>query len=405
MLIPDPAQATAVLEWLASGLNTDDLGGAITPAPFTLGESCYLGDRDHARLARFARIATVSLTGYGLRRHYQATDVGLATQALAEHRQEDIEWATSITVASRLDDMAPALSDSASVHLRRALGRRRGVSTAELGLQGVSFLRGTDVQDTSRIVGGTAWETRATATLVWLCGWRAQEPVEWVDRVQGSGYVPDIEPDLLVWRPLMRSLWDPVTRQRGVNDGTTYDAVEDARIFTPSSDDIQWTDVHDWNGNPTTLAFWAYFDDMVERRPFLAQSPTGGVGLFINTFATRNLRIRHENDGGGATFIITSPNVIQTDRWHHLAFQYDGSNAAGGMSILVDGQPVAVASSASGTGTPRTARDWGFGYSLLASVSHLGRIRDPRAWRALLTQDQIQQVMRRSPLPFDTGEP
>lgn len=194
MLIPDPAQATAVLAWLLAALNTDDLGAAITPAPFVLGQSCYLGERDHPKLQRFARVATVALVGRGLCRRYVASDVGEDEQALTEERWEHQEWTTSITVASRLDPEAPLLSDAASVHLRRALGARAGVAVADLALVGVSYLRGTDVQDTSRIAGGTTWETRATATLVWLCGWRASTPTDWVDRVRGTGQVGDLGP-------------------------------------------------------------------------------------------------------------------------------------------------------------------------------------------------------------------
>jgi hypothetical protein len=194
VLIPDPVQATAVLAWLLAALNVDDEGAAITPAPFVLGATCYLGERDHAKAARFARIATVALVGRGLCRRYVATDVGGPAQALTEQRWEHQEWTTSITVASRLDPEAPLLSDAASVHLRRALGARDGVAAAGLRAAGVSWLRGTDVQDTSRIAGGTTWETRATATLVWLCGWRASTPTDWVDRVLGTGQVGDVGP-------------------------------------------------------------------------------------------------------------------------------------------------------------------------------------------------------------------
>lgn len=189
MLIPDPTQAAAVLAWLLDGLNADDDGAPIAPAPFELGATCFLGDRDHPRAERFARIATVALVGRGLCRQYVATDVGEPEQALTEERWEHLEWTTSITVAS---PEAPALADAASVHLRRALGRRAGVAMADLHTVGVSYLRGTDVQDTGRIVSGTTWETRATATLVWLCGWRASSPTGWVDRVTGTGGVPEV---------------------------------------------------------------------------------------------------------------------------------------------------------------------------------------------------------------------
>ena len=192
MLIPDPTQAVAVQAWLLAALNTDDDGAAIDPPPFVLGESCYLGDRDHARLNRFARIATVSLVGRGVCRQHVASDVGEEGQALTEERWEHLEWTTSVTVASRLDPTAPVLSDAASVHLRRALGQRVGIAVADLALVGVSYLRGSEVVDTSRIAGGSTWETRATATLVWLCGWRASTPVGWVDRVIGSGTVGSI---------------------------------------------------------------------------------------------------------------------------------------------------------------------------------------------------------------------
>jgi hypothetical protein len=187
VLIPDPAQAVAVQAWLLAALNTDDTGEALDPLPFELGTTCYLGDRDHPRLARFARIATVSLVGRGLCRRYVASDVGEVGQALTEERWEHLEWTTSITVASRLDPTTPVLADCASVHLRRALGQRAGVAVADLALAGVSYLRGTEVQDTSRVAGGTTWETRATATLVWLCGWRAASTVQWIERVSGTG--------------------------------------------------------------------------------------------------------------------------------------------------------------------------------------------------------------------------
>jgi hypothetical protein len=195
VLIPDPAQAVAVVEWLLAALNTDDEGEAISPAPFALGTSCYLGERDRPKLTRFARVATVALVGRGLCRRYVATEVGDPDrQTLTEERWEHREWTTSITVASRLDPEEPVLADCASVHLQRALGARQGVAVADLHLVGVSYLRGSEVQDTSRIAGGTTWETRATATLVWLCGWRASTPVDWVDRVIGTGTIDDLDP-------------------------------------------------------------------------------------------------------------------------------------------------------------------------------------------------------------------
>ena len=180
-------------DWLIAELNTDDLGAAIAPAPFAPA-SVYLGDRDHARLDRFARIATVSIVGHGLCRRYVASDVGEPEQAVTEERWEHLEWTTSITVCSRLDPQAPVLSDAASVFLRRALGSRRGQATADMALQGVTYLRGTDLTDTGRIAGGTTWETRATATLTWLCGWRGQRSVGWVDRVQGTGATAGRDP-------------------------------------------------------------------------------------------------------------------------------------------------------------------------------------------------------------------
>lgn len=180
-------------DWLLAALNTDDMGEALDPEPFD-SRAVFVGDRDHASLPTWARVATVSLVGRGLCRRYVASDVGEEGQALTEERWEHLEWTTSITVCSRLDPQDPQMTDAASVHLRRALGAREGVATADLALQGVTFLRGTDVVDTSRIAGGTTWETRATATLVWLCGWRAQRSVDWVDRVLGEGSVAGLDP-------------------------------------------------------------------------------------------------------------------------------------------------------------------------------------------------------------------
>lgn len=193
MLVPSPTQAVAVLTWLQTVLNLDDTGEAMDPEPFPDG-SVFPGERDHPRLARWARINTVALVGRGLVRTHEASDVGEDEQALIERRAEHREWTCSITVCSRLNPTARVLSDSAGIHLQRALGAFEGVHAAPLALVGVAPLRRADMQDVSRITGTTEWETRAAAVVTWLCGWTATTSVGWLERVTGTGQVSESTP-------------------------------------------------------------------------------------------------------------------------------------------------------------------------------------------------------------------
>lgn len=191
MLVPSPTQAVAVRAWLLDALNTDDLGAALVPAPFAdTPASVFLGERDGPKnVQRWARINTVTLVGRGLVRDYRATAVGEPEQELREHRGEAREWTTSITVCVRLDPTNRTLADEAGQHLQRALGQREGWAAQGLAGVGVGFLRMDDVQDLSRIAGGTEWETRAVATVTWICGWTASTASGWLERVVGDGQV------------------------------------------------------------------------------------------------------------------------------------------------------------------------------------------------------------------------
>jgi hypothetical protein len=189
VLVTSPTQARAVREWLLAALNTDDLGEAITPAPFA-DAAVFIGERDGPRdYQRWARISTIAIVGRGLTRQHRATDVGAPTQALREHRGEAREWACSVTVCVRLDPTNRTLADEAGQHLQRALGAREGYAVRALADVGMGFLRVADVQDVSRIVGGSEWETRASVVVTWICGWTASTPVEWLDRVVGEGTI------------------------------------------------------------------------------------------------------------------------------------------------------------------------------------------------------------------------
>jgi hypothetical protein len=184
VIVPSPTQCEAVRQWLIAALNTDDAGLALDPAPFE-AEAVFPGERDGPReRQRWARINTIALVSRGLCRSREGTG-----DDLLERRAEHREWTTSITVCSRLDPTARTLADEAAQHLQRALGAREGVATVALRAVGVSYLRGSDVQDTSRVRSGSEWETRATATVVWLCGWTATTPTPPVERVTGTGEV------------------------------------------------------------------------------------------------------------------------------------------------------------------------------------------------------------------------
>lgn len=194
MLVPSPTQAVAVRSWLLAALNTDDQGEALDPAPFA-DAGVFVGERDGPRdHQRWARINTIALTSRGLTRVHRATAVGEAGQALREHRGEAREWACSVTVCTRLDPANRTLADEAGQHLQRALGQREGQAVRGLSAVGVGFLRVGEVQDVSRIVGGTEWETRAAVVITWLCGWTASTAVEWLEQVVGEGEVDTTGP-------------------------------------------------------------------------------------------------------------------------------------------------------------------------------------------------------------------
>lgn len=189
MLVPSDTQAIAVRNWLFAALNTDDNGAPLAPAPFT-DSMVYIGERDHPRAPRFARIATVAIAGLGVATSYEVENPGGPGQQLRERRGEWREWTTSITVASTLNPTAPQLADEAGQHLQRVVGAFRSTeATYDMRAVGVQALRHGEIQDVARLTGSQQWETRASVVLVWICGWTASTPVQWVEQVTGQGGV------------------------------------------------------------------------------------------------------------------------------------------------------------------------------------------------------------------------
>ena len=135
----------------------------------------------------------------------------------------------------------------------------------------------------------------------------------------------------------METLVDPYQGTTGVNDGTEYDAGLNARHFASDTDDIQWPNVQNMNGNPTTVSMWVNVTDLSTfRRVFLARTGDGIFAFFWGVLATGNIRVWHENDAGADTIRISTGGVVTEGQWHHVTVSYDGLNLAAGIRIYVD---------------------------------------------------------------------
>jgi len=199
-----------------------------------------------------------------------------------------------------------------------------------------------------------------------------------------------------IWGPDASTLHDPYTITDGTNDGTTYDATYDARNFGATTDDIQWSNFYDMDGNPSTFCAWVRVDDLAtEHRIFLAQNAAAQGSIFIGTMTDGSLRFWHEHTGGGSVDLQrrTAASVISVSTWHHVVVSYEGGPQAAGVRIYVDGSETSYTTTTSGAGTPRDAQgSFGLSYSLSAAVSWLGDIADARMYSRILTATEIANI-------------
>lgn len=113
----------------------------------------------------------------------------------------------------------------------------------------------------------------------------------------------------------------------------------DNLLHVPGLDDVdRWT--------PFTVAFWMRVDEIDGGRRVVAHRTSGtdagplGVDLCLEGGRLDARVFRHWP--GNALGVRTTDDVITPGDWHHVVWRYDGSSAAAGLSIVVDGEPAPV---------------------------------------------------------------
>ncbi len=143
-----------------------------------------------------------------------------------------------------------------------------------------------------------------------------------------------------IFHPNMATLFDPQKQLQGVATGTAYVAATDARDFERDDGDfIEWGSIGLTSPAPSTVSCRIRLESIGNQQIIFARQHLGDLGLVIQVNAANQIELFHD----GATDkrrITTTTLTAGVDV--HIVVTDDGTDAAVGVTIYIDGFPEAV---------------------------------------------------------------
>jgi len=251
---------------------------------------------------------------------------------------------------------------------------------------------------------GDVGSQAATRTLRISKRARGRAELENIRPRQASWPAPAPFPSLLTdlsFFPNMDTLLDPISGELGVADGTTYDAVLDARVFDGLTDRIDWPSISDLGGGqPFSYACLLQLDSLphTERILQVAQAGAGTQGVIVQVYATGDVRFQVIYTGTNLT-VDTAVGALTVGPESLLTVTYDGSGLAAGVAIYIDGLVRAPVFGTDGTLAQAAAAGlWSLGGSTLGDTLNFdGTMRDARGWNRVLTAAEVYNLWQSAP--------
>ena len=160
---------------------------------------------------------------------------------------------------------------------------------------------------------------------------------------------------------------------------------------------------------PMSLAGWIYHEGSADTMGLIGtldnNSPNDGWGLVSSD---RKLQFEMRAASGSGRLRAASQDQLPVDTWVHVAATYDGSDSINGLTLYLDGSPVAldVKNNTAGGSLP-TDHNLALGAYGGDAVGRYfgGRLDDFAVWNEVLTGRQIRFAMNLGPDLYDVPEP
>jgi hypothetical protein len=165
-----------------------------------------------------------------------------------------------------------------------------------------------------------------------------------------------------------------------------------SRDFTPP-DRIDWANVYNPKGTPTTISLWIYYDVVSASDYFFNMGDGSSYGLWLGT-GTANGVLQIAANGTGFMARITTTSGISAGSWKHIVATYTGTfGAYTNFRLWVNGvegpydNPNSV--NGSGTETEHTGT-WSLGGRLIDDLRNTdGKFAQVAVWNRVLSDSEI----------------
>lgn len=198
--------------------------------------------------------------------------------------------------------------------------------------------------------------------------------------------------DGLIFAPTFSDLKDPISELQGVAVGTVYDDPTDSRVFDDGTSDVLvWPSPQDMTEQPLSFAGWVFVESYpaVRQRIWGPQDPAEANAIYLDLHPSGFLDFARVHT---TTNLRVAGGTVSAGQWHHIAVTSDGSDAAAGTKLYLDGVEVSAYNVAiDAVGTHRNASGtWVLGGRSSTSLSLNGRITSrPMALIRMLTPAEV----------------